>query len=70
MSAAKPEREGDIPRADVDWDGWRKYWEDAGVLVPARTKGVVTDLDSLGFLPFTEDEVSRMFLRLRRSGKL
>lgn len=70
MSDAKPDRREGVPRADEDWAAWRKYWEDAGVVVPARNPGAAVDWDALRFLPFTEEEVTRMFLRLRRTGRL
>ena len=70
MPDKKPDRQDRVPRADEDWDAWRKHWEDAGVFVRPAATGAVVDLESLQFLPFTEDEISRMFVRLRRTGKL
>ncbi|MBB4638177.1 hypothetical protein [Longimicrobium terrae] len=60
----------DSVQAELDWQARRKKWEEAGVVVPVRTTGVKIDWEALRFLPFTEQEVSRMLVELRRSGRL
>ncbi|HEX8394327.1 MAG TPA: hypothetical protein VF665_18425 [Longimicrobium sp.] len=70
MSEVQPEPESAGNAPEIDWDAWEKRLEAEGILVPGQESDNPIDWDALRFLPFTEDEVSAMFMELRNTGTL